>query len=408
MKVSTVIGVTSLVVNAALLGALAVGAFESSSSSQTSTVAATTPASSSAGGTTPPRSAIWSELSSTDLAAERDRLAAEGFPPEAIRAMLAAQIRERSAARRKAIEGASGNQPFWKNPISDPNAQAQLRAIAKEEQAALKDLLGADPINSAAARLQRQFPDFPSEKINQLVAIRERYDEQRQEIHGFSRGALTPTEREQIRQLEKTMHGEFAAVLTPEELEHYDLRTSNTANGLRHTMSTFDPSEAEFRAVFRLQKAYDDQQQPYTPGMSREQMRARSDSQKQLQDQIAAALGPARYAEYQRSSDYNYRQTSQLVGRLGLPPETTAALYAVQKEFEERRNTLYRSATPAAPTAMNEPIRALQQEAISRVTRVLGGNATAADAYKEYGGSWITNMTPRTPVPTPPPPPPKK
>ena len=32
------------------------------------------------------------------------------------------------------------------------------------------------------------------------------------------------------------------------------------------------------------------------------------------------ALGADRFAEYERATDYNYRQTSQLVARLELPP----------------------------------------------------------------------------------------
>ena len=55
--------------------------------------------------------------------------------------------------------------------------------------------------------------------------------------------------------------------------------------------------------------------------------------------------GAERFEQYQRATDYSFRQTTQLVARLQLPPDTAQKLYAVQKEFEQRRNELYRSGT---------------------------------------------------------------
>jgi hypothetical protein len=402
MKTTTVIGIASIAANIALLGVIAYGSLASKPAVRLST-------GSSMGASAPKKNAGadgaegWADLASSDLAAQRDRLKEEAFPPSAIRAILAAQIREQFAARRKAIDAGALEQPYWKNPMPDPQSAAQLRALAKEEQKLLRDLLGPDPVNSHAARLRREFPDLAAEKIDQVAAIRERYDEMRQEIYssGF-RGQLTPSEREKINAMEKAMHAEFAAVLTPEELEHYDLRTSNTANNLRYTLANFGATEAEFRALYRLQSAFDEQYRYSGGTMTPEQQRARSDAQKKFNEDIAAALGTARYADYRRASDYNFRQTSQLVSRLNLPPETAMSLYAVQKDAEDRRNALYRNSTPESRGQMTEKLTALANEATARITTILGGNATATAAYKQYGGSWLNNLVPRPPVaPTP-------
>jgi len=400
MKIFPVLGSLSLAANVALLGVLAYGSLQPGSAPPPAAMVEK-PAAAPAAAKPDPTVDAWSALSSGDLAAERDRLLAEGFPPSALRAILAAQIREQFAARRKAIEAAMANTPFWKNPTPDPQTQAQLRALAKEEQKALKDLLGGDPVNSHAARLRREFPELAPEKTDQMAAIRERYDDLRPDIYGAGiRSTLTPTEREKITALEKAMHQEFASVLTPAELEHYDLRTSNTANSLRHTLSNFDPSEAEFRALYRLQSDFDEQHR-FTGGtLSQEQQRARSDAQRKLSEDIAAALGAERYADYQRASDYNFRQTSQLVSRLNLPSETAMTLYAVQKDIEDRRNAIYRDTTPESRSQMTQKITALAAEATTRITTIFGGNQTATNAYKQYGGSWLTNMVPQ-PAPTP-------
>jgi len=44
-----------------------------------------------------------------------------------------------------------------------------------------------------------------------------------------------------------------------------------------------------------------------------------------------------------------------------------------------------------------ERAAALQQEAIARVTPVLGG-AKQVEAYTQNGGSWISSMVPRPPA----------
>lgn len=399
MKIFPVLGALSLAANVALLGVLAYGSLQPKAAPARA-VAVEKPALAPQAAKPDPTLDAWSELSSTDLAAARDRLLAEGFPPAALRAILAAQIRDQFAARRKAIETSMANTPFWKNPTMDPQTQAQLRALAKEEQKALKELLGSDPINSHAARLRREFPELTAEKVDQMAAIRERYDELRQDLYGMGfRGTLTPTERDKMTALEKAMHQEFASVLTPAELEHYDLRTSNTSNSLRYTLSNFGASEAEFRALYRLQSTFDEQHR-YTGGtMSQDQQRARSEAQRKLNDDIAAALGAERYADYQRASDYNFRQTSQLVSRLNLPPETATTLYAVQKATEERRNAIYRDSAPESRSQMTQKLTVLAAEATTRVNAILGGNKTATEAYKQFGGSWLTNMVPR-PAPT--------
>lgn len=121
---------------------------------------------------------------------------------------------------------------------------------------------------------------------------------------------------------------------------------------------------------------------------------ARNEAEKNLTTQIKNALTPDRAAEYDRANDYNYRRTAQLVTRLELPPETLNNLYAVQKEFELRRNDVYRASPNAAERTAQ--LTALQQEAITRVTPLLG-NAAYVDTYKQYGGSWLQNLVPRQP-----------
>ncbi len=389
MKISTLVLALSLAANVALVAVFVAGGNSAhpTATVERASVARAAPAKAAVNAET------WSALQNEDRRAEIAKLQAEGFPPAVIRAIVLAQVMESFAARRKALEGASDT-AFWLPPSRDPNAQAALRALYREQGKLLKDLLGPDPDNSTAAQLRRQAPELPADKIDQLAQIRERYDEQRQDVYAnFRGGSLLPEEREKIAALDKAMHTEFAGVLTPEELETYDLRTSNTANNLRYNLAAFDATEQEFRALYKLQSAFDDQYNGLVmAGMSDEQRRARMDAQKTLDQNIKLALGDERYADYQRATDYSYRTTTQLVARLELPPETTNQVYAVQKDIQQRVTAL-RTDRSMSMDDRNAQIAALATEAQTKLTAAL--TPRGYEAYKQYGGNWLQMLQPR-------------
>lgn len=194
--------------------------------------------------------------------------------------------------------------------------------------------------------------------------------------------------------LERELRTALAAVLSPAELEEYDLRNSNTGRSMRSELTAFNPTEEEFRALYKLRQPFDEQFGFIYGIPSQEQMRQRGEAQKQLLAQIGSALGAERAADYERAIDYNYRQTSQLVARLELPPETALSLWNTQKEFEKRRGEIYRASPGVAEADRTSQLAALQKEALAKVTPLLG-TASAVAAYRQYGGSWLESLVPR-------------
>jgi hypothetical protein len=336
-------------------------------------------------------------LQTDDLSTLAARLRASGFPPALVRAILAAQIDEQFAARRKALRSADANLPFWKNQSRDPKIMTALVQLDREQQKLLRQLLGADAeADDPSSRLyqNRSLNFLPADKATALESLLRGFGERRSDL--YASGLSSSTDRAKFDALDKEQHEALARVLTPAELVEYDLRNSQTANSLRNNLSAFNPTEAEFRAIYPLQAAFDERfaGNSFIPVTGNEQFNA----QKLLTDQIKATLGPERGAEFERATDYNYRSTSQLVERLELPPETTNNLWAAQKEFQQRRMDIYRSA--AAPDERTQQLAALQQEAIARITPLLGG-ASGVEAYKQYGGSWLQNLVPRPAPPRP-------
>jgi hypothetical protein len=390
MKLLPILLAASLVANAALIGLLVAGA-RSGRSSADQAGAALRPDATRAQAEAP--AATWSDFQNENLAAQIERLRAEEFSPAMIRAIVSAQVRERFATRRAAIE-ATAETAFWLPPNSDPATRTALFALDREERKTIADLLGPDPENGAAARLQRQFPDWSPAKIEQLAQINERYDEQRAELLA-TMGSGPLADRSKIDALAKTMHQEFAGVLSPQELEEFDLRASQTANQLRYTLQAFNATEQEFRALYTLQSAFDEQNPPLRTGMSQEQMRARTEAQRILSESISATLGAERYAEYQRATDFNYRRTTQLVARLELPPETANEIYAVQQDIQRRAAALRSVQAPDRLTQLT----ALAAEAETKIAAKLGPRGF--EAYKQNGATWLQNLAPRPPPPPP-------
>lgn len=342
---------------------------------------------------------VWPALETTELPTLIDRLKASGFPPDMVRAVVAAQINELFAARRRALLSTAANRPYWKDGAPDHQTIMAQRELAREQQKLMRDLFGEtaegdDPMRSLYPNRSLEF--LPADKAGEVRRIIRDFEERRLDL--FSSGVLM--DREKINALEKEQQAMIGQVLSADELKEYNVRNSSTANNLREQLAGFNPTEEEFRAIFALRYAFDERfGTSFSITMSPAEQRARMEAEKVLTEQIKASLSAPRAAEYDRGTDFNYRRTSQLVNRLELPAETAANLWNVQKEFERRRNDLYRSSSGPADSR-NQQLAEMQQEAVARITPLLG-SAQNVEAYKQYGGQWLETFLPRRmPAPT--------
>jgi len=320
----------------------------------------------------------------------------QGFPPKIVRAIVSAQISEAFADRRKAIEVQAADRPFWESTTPDSKTLAAQQELSREMTKLVRDVLGNDMDDVTRTSLRRQFGNVPDDKLERLRQIQEDYSQRQTDIALAARigntTILTDDYGQKMNALQKQRDAELAAVLSPEEFENYALRSSNTASQVRNNLQVFNPTEDEFRTVFQLQKAFDERFGNLYATPSQEEMRARSEAQQRLTQDIKAALGPERGADYERSMNYDYRRTSLLVQRLELPPETANQLWAIQQDLQERMRTT--RATSLAER--NAQMTALNAEATTRVTSVLGPRGF--EAYKQ-NTSWMQSLRPATPPP---------
>jgi hypothetical protein len=114
-------------------------------------------------------------------------------------------------------------------------------------------------------------------------------------------------------------------------------------------------------------------------------MRARSDAQRQLQDDIRAALGEPAYAALRRATDPDLRTIDSLVTRLNLAPGTTDRIAAARETFAAESQRI--AADTAVPAAQRRAqVQEIGTRARAEVQRALG--AEAAEAYAQRS-AWL-------------------
>ena len=374
----------SLVGNVALIGLL----FACSNAAPDSlpTVPPPIPASASAEPAVDP--GTWSSLPVDDVPAMVRQLRDAGFPSHIIRGITASRVQELFAPRFKTLRPSATAQTFWKNATIDSRVRAEEFKLYREQQKMLRDLLGSDAeAPEMSIYQQRRFESVPASKIEAVKDALRQFEEGRQEMYSSVGGISSPEQQRKLQALEKEHRATLANILDPTELEEFNLRNSDVARNLRFELSAFNPTEEEFRAVYKLQS----QLEPYVPNLSPEEMQRRGEAQQRTRELIKSTLGPVRAAEYERATDFSYRQTSQLVSRLELPPETTTKVWEVKQDIEKRAQELRRdSAVPVEERA--KKIAALAEEGVNRVSTLVGPRGI--EAYKTQGGGyWLQSLT---------------
>lgn len=336
--------------------------------------------------------AVWAGLASNDLKQLTANLTAAGFPREAIRAAINGLLDERYRPQLDALYAKMYDRPFWARDsrLANPELDKELRAISNERLKITRELIGTNIPNEEGRRnRQARYGQLPDDKLDAIEAIVADYQDLG-ESSGITFGAPMPWDRERRALVDAETRKDVAALLTPDELAAYDLRASRSASLLRSRMEALKPTMTEFAAVLPLQQAFDAKHGEYTMAESAE----RTADKKQLDEQIKSALGEARFAEYQRSQDYDYRNAYNLTERLNLPAENANAVYAMKQEYQNRASAV-RADKSQPQEQRTAALQALASEAKAKLETLL--TPSGAKAYKQNAG-WLQSLENRSGV----------
>jgi hypothetical protein len=328
------------------------------------------------------RDAIWKTLASNDLRRYAANLRRVGCPEETIQEILLAAVNRLYEGRERALKVRPEDVPLWEQGSQRDRraAEGKLRQLLTEKRGLLKELTGMDtgismPTQLAGRDVEKfegAFAALPDSTRDQVRTIQENYWAQSDAIKQQTMGYLEPEDRDEFNRIKTERRQALAQILSPPELEDYEMQTSATAPSLRSRMEGFAMSDDEFRKVFDFMQPLDEQyslSRRNPDPQNQEFTTARNQAEKDLQDYIHQVLGDDRYAEYQRTRDPVYRNLSQAGAEAGVPQETIVQAYQAQQQMQQDAMRVMQdpNLTPEQRAQSLQEMRALAQQKLQQV-----------------------------------------
>ncbi len=355
-----------------------------------------------------PGSFRWSQLEAADYKEYIARLRAFGVPEKVVRDIIMADVNKLFRPRFAALRPPKKpkNEKFWESrnqnyfPERDMTKEqrAQTTALRKEQQNLLKELLGSDFYEQIAKEAgypdytERMFGQISKEARHKVSEMQERFQDERTAFYAKNEGYMDQDSQAELAAIGKKFRAELATVLTPEQLEEYELRSSETSQRMKWELSSFDPDEKEFRAIHNhkqaleeLDAARNNEDNLLTPDEQKELQKKR----KELEASLADNLGTNRVAEYKLMEQYEYRNLLDA----GVPKESVFKIPDIKKEAESAASKLRndKSLTQEQRTAA---LQAIKVETTKTLAGLLGERR--ANYYQQSGGYWLRNLAPES------------
>ncbi|MDB6129432.1 MAG: hypothetical protein JWM04_539, partial [Verrucomicrobiales bacterium] len=342
----------------------------------------------------------WHAVESDDYKKYIANLRSVGCPEETIKDIILADVNKLFADKKKAGKKPAKPFKYWETGmaqmlgiITDEAEDTKKKELAAEKKALIKDLLGievdekADVLATLLNPLERLLDFLPSDKQTKVMELMQNF--QTKQVKAMGKGSPDEVDLKEMQKAQKEMETEMSKIMTPSEFEDYQLRLSNTAMMMRMQLDGFNPSEQEFKEIFKLQKGFDDDFSPFgAMGMSKEDKAKREAAQKELDKNIKNLLGDARATDYQREKDFEWKSITKVTNRENLPKEAAVKVYDMKKIAQDEANKV-RSNNDLTQEQKTEALKAMRAETVRSLTETLGQKGY--DSYKN-NAYWLNNI----------------
>ena len=353
----------------------------------------------------------WRRVEAADYHKYVKNLRSIGCPEETVQDIIYSDVSKLYAEKMRALNrqfkyGASSDQGYWEvNETYTYNSERnrKYRELSEEKKALLIDLLGVD-----LEKLRRErmgYPDYealrtgylPEEKRKQVEDIQQRFQDMEQAMYQKYKEYYGEERMAEMEAINKQREAELAKLLTPQEMEEYKLRNSQVAQQMKWSLQAFEPSEQEFRTLFKVEDQFADAIGRYRyggpdPDDPVEQKRW-ADANKLKDEEYKKLLGEDRYKEYTRAKDYQYQELYRLAQRSGLPKETAGKVYDM-KEAIEKQATQVRNDQNLTSEQRQQALTEMRTLAEKTLQETLGEKGFKS--YQSRGGYWMRNLAPTT------------
>ncbi len=337
-------------------------------------------------------SETWSKAYSEDLPTLATNLRTAGLPDRLVRAIVGAEINERFKAREDALKPKRAPDNYWESQDyygrqADETLELRMARIdlRREKDALRASILGEEPSKAGETN------PIPPAKRDAARRINEDYDTMIQQVEAESRGMPLATDREKLAYLRAEKDKELRELLSPEEYEANQLRTSRIAQSMRWELAAFKPSEDEFVLIHNLRAADPELSRNADNSYTSEDWQRRRDAEKRLSEALRRELGDERYQDYVRGQNYDYRQLTQLASRFSLSREDMNQIYDQKKTVPE--TALATAKDPKLTREQKESaLKELAGKARQNIYAKLGQEAGEAYLSSSHGNNWIKSL----------------
>jgi hypothetical protein len=349
----------------------------------------------------------WHSLGGREYRGYIANLRTIGCPEETIQDIIIAAVNRDYHAREVALKLRPDQMKPWETAETtntrDWNKVATLGELAREKRALLKELLGIDVPAVMPLILSRQTHEkfeaalqlLPDDKRDAVRAIHEKYWLDSQRLQQRTLGEFDADDRAAYQNIRAERRDALAKLLTPAEFEDLELRISTTASSLRSQLAAFAPTENEFREIFRLKREFTEEYNT-RGGVDPEDQtfnQRRAQASQQVEERLKGALGPERYAEYQRAQDGNYQRLVQIADQSGLPRDTAVKGYEIQRAMTDELQKLR-----ADPNLSKEQRQAAVKDIRSQTEEALK-QTLGQDAFQLLRGGRAPRIQPQVQSP---------
>ncbi|MFM2295013.1 MAG: hypothetical protein RLZZ350_1426 [Verrucomicrobiota bacterium] len=289
----------------------------------------------------------WDQLESDDYDRYINNLRAIGCPDSTIRDLIVCDV-DALYAHRRITDLPEENPEWWRSESAPTNYNSlyseRFEALNAERTSLLTKLLGSD-WRATELYVSRNIPEPLPALVGPVLGALDDgvknsiYDA----VEKFREREALADEYTNRLLASKELRDQLARLLNPQQLEEYLLRYSDTADELRGELSNlkyFNITPDEFRAAFRANSQFDLQIKLAENLGSDGELERASKLEQQQKDALKLALGPQRYAEYERLQDNDYRSALDLIAEHGGNPQTAAALYAINQATTAEQDRL--------------------------------------------------------------------
>ncbi|PTX96543.1 hypothetical protein [Opitutus sp. ER46] len=341
---------------------------------------------------------LWTQIESEDLDTLVARLRAAGFPAREVQEIARTVLMTRRQQRLKSVLSPAKDPPYWRSLAFGPQdreAEEKANAASREFAPLWRKLerLVRVPLAEdadAADRARERYGNLPLEKLQRAEDIEAAFEDRVLALsaEGQANTQVMVAQGQAYAQIKAEQDAALRAALSPEEYREYALRSSPTAVALRTRLALFQPTEAEYQALFDLYEPIE--RQLSAGGMA--PWLARRAAETQLTSQVEAALGSERYADYVQAQQSAGDKLSRLMGRLELPLSTIGHINSIRDDITQRAQSI-RANPQLTASERAQQLSGLAKEAATRLGAKLGDRGLSA--YRDLKGDWLLDLEKR-------------